>query len=344
VQRSGIHDLGQDAPDNPPCSLCHNPHDHESAAARMRENQSLGCVFCHDRAQMDSLAVLNSKAGKYHRVMADPAHTCIDCHEGIAHAPEDSAPPIHPSPVRGRTVTLFYPGNIDRQWLLQEHPGSQPLRQGTHCRSCHRGDEAQMGASLAAGFTPSHRELGIAFALEAGELRIDLTWKGPATDRHLALMWGDANYQAFRRAGCFTACHREAGDTRILYGKYPYGAGKTSRETGGTMGGPAMAGHRAELWRIPLGSGIPDTALVTDSIDPQPTNQVTVDRQYSNGHWTVALRLGLERAGSGIHFSEEGRYTFGIALHGADNPGRKHWVSLPMSLSFGGIDTDFTTE
>ncbi len=39
-----------------------------------------------------------------------------------------------------------------------------------------------------------------------------------------------------------------------------------------------------------------------------------------------------------------GGCTFGIALNGANNPGGKHWGSLPMTLSFGGDDTDFTAE
>jgi predicted CXXCH cytochrome family protein len=345
AQRSGIHDLGEGAPDNPPCSLCHNPHDHESAATRMRENQSLGCVVCHDQAQMESLAILNTQAGKYHRVMAEQARSCIDCHEGIAHAPEDSAPPMHPHPVRERTVVLFHPGHINHQWLLREHPGSQPLRQGAHCRRCHRGDEAAMGASLAAGFTPSHREVSMAFAREVDQLVIDLSWEGPAADRHLALMWGDASYPTFRQAGCFAACHGgEQGNARELFGKYPYAAEKSSDQSAGTMDIPAAAGQRAELWRIPLGSAAPDTALLSGDAGPRPGNRLSVERHYSHGQWSVTLRLQLDTADSGIHFSGQGPYTFAVALHGAENPGRAHWVSLPLTLSFGGNDTDFTAQ
>ena len=35
---------------------------------------------------------------------------------------------------------------------------------------------------------------------------------------------------------------------------------------------------------------------------------------------------------------------FGIALHGADNQGSGHWVSLPLTLSYDGEDTDFKIE
>lgn len=344
AQKSGIHDLGQDISEDPPCSLCHNPHDHESATTRMRENQSQGCVYCHDQQQMDGLAAINNKAGNYHRVMADPAHSCIDCHEGIAHAPEGSALPIHPSPARGRSVTLFYPGGIDHQWLLQEHPGSQPLRQGTHCQRCHRGDEAEMGASLAAGITPSSREIGIAFALQGDDLHIELSWEGPASDRHVALMWGDGQFSTFRQGGCFAACHTREDGPKIWSGKYLHNDKQAPPSPEGTMGSAVAAGERAELWRIPLGSEAASTALIAESANPRTANQLVVGKQHDNGRWTVSLRLELERAADGIHFSREGRYTFGIALHGAANSGREHWTSLPMSLSFGGIDTDFTAQ
>jgi hypothetical protein len=38
------------------------------------------------------------------------------------------------------------------------------------------------------------------------------------------------------------------------------------------------------------------------------------------------------------------RYTFGMALHGADRSGAEHWVSLPMTFSLDGDDTDFLAD
>ena len=343
AQRSGIHDLGN-AEGDPPCSVCHNPHDHESATMRMRENQSAGCTGCHDQAGMSTLAAMNKRAARFHRVMDEPQRSCIDCHGGIAHAPEDSVSPFEPEAVRGRSVTLFYPGSIDGQWLRWDHPGSQSLRQGTACRRCHRGDEAAMGAALAGDFTPASRDIAVLFALHEDELQIDISWEGPADDHQLALMWGAAGHDAFRRGGCFSACHTEGADADFLWGKWRRQADDWEEYLPGTMGAPGTAGFRAELWRIPLGAGQPDTALVTDSINAQFTNEVRVERQYRDGRWAVQLRLELDRAGSGVHFSRDRRYTFGVALHGADNRGREHWVSLPLSLGFGAMDTDFTAQ
>jgi hypothetical protein len=43
-------------------------------------------------------------------------------------------------------------------------------------------------------------------------------------------------------------------------------------------------------------------------------------------------------------FTPDGKYTFGIALHGAVNPAGRHWVSLPLTMSFAGDETDFKVE
>lgn len=337
AQKSGIHDL--EGTNDPQCSLCHNPHNHESAAPQMQANQSAGCMVCHDDAQMETLAALNPRAGKYHRVVANGNRTCIDCHQGISHAPEESTPPLHATPVRGRSVTLFYPGNANRQWLLQDHPGSQPLRQGTNCQRCHRGEEAEMGAALAGDFEPAARVVGIAFAREEGQLHITLSWQGPADDAQVAMMWGGPDNVEFKRGGCFAACH--GGDpnpaTKVIYAH-----GAAADEA--TMGGLATPGEGAELWRISLADGELHTALVTDRMNRERTNPVTVKKSYREGQWKVELRLDLEQAGSGVEFSADGRYTFGIALHGEGNEGREHWVSLPMSMSFSGHSTDFIAE
>ena len=65
---------------------------------------------------------------------------------------------------------------------------------------------------------------------------------------------------------------------------------------------------------------------------------------HENGRWTVQLVRNLGATEGLKSFNAEGRYSFGIALHGADNPGRKHWVSLPLTLGFDADDTDFAVK
>ena len=324
AQRSGIHGLTAADAAQPPCSLCHNPHDHEDAGNQMRENASAGCTFCHDESSLAAVAAVNPRAGNYHRVMAAPERSCIDCHQGISHAPANSAPPIHPQAVRGRTVTLFYPGHIDRDWLLRQHPGSQPLRQGMHCRRCHRGDEATLGASMGGTVQPAHREIGLSFALDAGALRIDLRWSGDATDRHLALMWGPQG-GPLQHGGCFSACHRPEGTPAMGH----------QQASDGGMGGGTLPGRATQLWRIPL-QGVDAASELPQGLD--------VTRHFEDGQWHVLLRLPPGPGPSVAPLEHSGRYTLGVALHGASNPGSTHWVSLPMTLGFGGTDTDFIAE
>ncbi|QFU76812.1 hypothetical protein EY643_14785 [Halioglobus maricola] len=90
--KEGIHELGGMGDTDPPCSACHNPHDHEQAEPRMRANQSAGCVFCHNGEEMEAIGAFNSKAAKYHGVLGRSERSCIDCHQSIPHAPLPADP------------------------------------------------------------------------------------------------------------------------------------------------------------------------------------------------------------------------------------------------------------
>ena len=109
AQKKGIHGMERRAARNPPCTECHNPHDHESAQATMLSNQSAGCSHCHDLLRMADSARVSDKAKSYHKVMARPGRTCLQCHQGMAHAPADSVPPMRPTPVRRKRSPCFIP-------------------------------------------------------------------------------------------------------------------------------------------------------------------------------------------------------------------------------------------
>ena len=79
-------------------------------------------------------------------------------------------------------------------------------------------------------------------------------------------------------------------------------------------------------------------------LDWRDSGPLTGSANHADGRWTVRLQRPL-LAGAGYKdFTAEGKFTLGVALHGNSNPGGRHWVSLPMTLSLGGDDTDFTTE
>ncbi|MEE4143780.1 MAG: cytochrome c3 family protein [Halieaceae bacterium] len=356
AQKQGIHGLEEFAEFNPPCTSCHNPHDHESAQGEMLENGSAGCRSCHNLERMARSARVSDKVKGYHKAMLNPDNTCLDCHEGIAHAPHDAVTAMVPVPASERLVTLFYPGMADSDWLLQDHPGSQPLRQGRNCQQCHRGEEAAMGEAQAAGVSPTSRELTVAFSRDEDWMTVTLDWQGPPDDTDIALMWDDGGNDAFRRGGCFAACHSDlpgmSRDRGQHTGKYLW----TSRSQQQRIGQPSLLrpapelerllaeGDFVELWRVKLATGEVDVAILLAEVNWQPGKLIQINKTYSNGHWTVALTAPLNNTNSLKPFTPDGKYTFGIALHGAVNPAGRHWVSLPLTMSFTGDETDFKVE
>ena len=356
AQKQGIHGLESKLADNPPCTDCHNPHNHESAAGQMLGNRSEGCRTCHDLTQMAANPAVSAKANSYHKVMVQTDRTCLDCHQGIAHAPADSVPPMVPDATNKRTVTLFFPGQASTDWLLEAHPGSQPLRQGSNCQQCHRGEEAQMGENRGGTVSPSSREVDVSVASSAASLTVTLSWAGPADDSDIAIMWGDGGNEPFRRGGCFAACHSDlpgmARDRGQQTSKYLW----ASRSQQQMIGRPPIIKDRAELdalladnnfvemWRVQLAGGKLETSALLDKVNFKPAQGMTVDTNYSNDRWRVTIVRPLGPVAELKNFNSDTRYTLGIALHGANNPGGQHWVSLPMTLSFRGFDTDFTAE
>jgi hypothetical protein len=215
-----------------------------------------------------------------------------------------------------------------------------------------------MGASLAsaAGFDSAFREVDVSFATRDNYLLTKLSWKGAADDVNVAVMWGDRDSPALERGSCFAACHSDMpGMTRDRgqqTGKYLMASRSQERQ----IGKPALLqddaaltaliekGEFGELWRFTLAGNQLETATVLSGLDWRSSDLVSGTANYANGRWTVNLKRELGTATGYKNFNRAGKYTFGIALHGVNNRGGKHWVSLPMTLSFSGDDTDFKVE
>jgi len=358
VQKKGIHGIEKRAKRNPACSGCHNPHDHESAAAKMLGNRSEGCRTCHNLEKMATRSKVSERAKSYHKVMENQDRTCLDCHTGVAHAEADSVSAMVQVPVSKKQLTLFYPGVVDTDWLLQGHPGSQPLRQGANCQQCHRGDEAKMGAKQAVDtpMSASSRNVEVRFSHDDGRLHVTLQWQGPEDDADIAMMWGDGSSDSFRRGGCFAACHSDLPGMSRDRGQQTEKYLWVSRSQQHRIGQPSMLKDKAELsrlieegdfvemWRVQLDSGAVETATLLADVNWQAAKLIEAQTSYKDGHWTVDLWRSASSDPARKQFTPEGRYTFGLALHGAENPGNKHWVSLPLSFSFEGNDTALMVE
>jgi predicted CXXCH cytochrome family protein len=92
AQTKGIHGRQAEGQQDPPCSACHNPHNHESAAPQMQANQSAGCRHCHAPEDMADDPLASGKAVQYHQALQRPEHTCLECHQGVAHEAGGPAP------------------------------------------------------------------------------------------------------------------------------------------------------------------------------------------------------------------------------------------------------------
>ncbi len=103
-------------------------------------------------------------------------------------------------------------------------------------------------------------------------------------------------------------------------------------------------GEFAELWRIQLQSATVQESLVLAGAHWEPASSISVDQRYQDGQWRVTIRRKLSGAVSRLGFGENDKYTFGVALNGATRPGGSHWVSLPMTFSVDGDETDFRVE
>ena len=92
AQTTGMHGLGGNLAEQPACSSCHDPHNHETAQPKMLANDSMGCKACHDLELMVEDPLLPAKTRDYHVAAQQPGQTCLACHKGIAHGAEQSAP------------------------------------------------------------------------------------------------------------------------------------------------------------------------------------------------------------------------------------------------------------
>jgi predicted CXXCH cytochrome family protein len=323
AQKQGIHGMQEIIDRNPPCSVCHNPHDHESAENEMLQNDSAGCRACHDPRILENFYEPPKNSDSFHQMTQQAQRTCLDCHQGIAHAAADSVTAMVPQALSNKEVTLFYPGTADSDWLRESHPGSQAMRQGRSCQQCHRGEEAAMGEVLAAGRGPTFRNIQIAFTVEGDQLLISLQWQGPQDESSISLIWGDHENEAVRSSGCFAACHSDMPGMMQALEKM------------------MARGEFAELWRIQLQSSAVERSQVLAETRWEQANSISVDKSYRDGQWNVTIRRKFNDAENEPGFTEEDKYTFGVALNGATTQGGNHWVSLPMTFSFDGDETDF---
>ncbi|MCB1646571.1 MAG: hypothetical protein KDI36_14020 [Pseudomonadales bacterium] len=254
---------------------------------------------------------------------------------------------------QAQEVTLFHPGQSAWEWILtpSDHEGAKKFRQGTLCRDCQGGEEAEMGAGIMAGSPlepdaantsgPAHLVLSTAFAINPETLtfttQIPAAIKGK--DFTLTLMLANESLKEAARAGCWGACHRDnkgmpadAGLEKYLPASRP----KLSRTGGGTTLVDAESLQRLiqeeqfmELLRVSVAG-----------------NKATLQREYllderhelAADNSTVTLQgdeliisRPLRTSGPGISL-QPGKFPMAFAIHTNGSEGRHHLVSFEYDL------------
>ncbi len=290
--------------------------------------------------------------------------------------PAVQATPIDWSSIRGKDVTLFYPGQTSWESRLSpaDHAGAQKFRDGKNCFQCHDGDEKQYGSLIVSGKkfepTPIAGKPGsivanVKFAEDSQNLYVHLEFKegnqpdtkmDPKFATKVTMMLMDSGVPEGTRAGCWAGCHDDSatmpsakGAQRTLYlsGTRTH----STRQGGGDALKPAAEleklksnGYFAEYWQAGLNGGHPASAvngvIFDKRVETQPT-VVNADASLAGGTWTVTLARKLD-AGSGFKKLAPGKtYTVGFAIHSGHTARRFHYVSFERSLVLDQGTADF---
>jgi len=357
IQKNGIHHIPNNIPKNPPCSTCHNPHANPLPTVMMLENRSKGCRTCHDFEKMQQDTTVTAKAKSYHRVMVKEDRTCVDCHLGVAHVDKDNFGQILAGGLTTMPNHLFFPGQSDGDWLLEEHKGAQSLRQGRNCRQCHFGDAKTMASKLTPkGINPIIAG-NVTVKKSAGQIDITVSWQGSEHDNSIALMFDNGQVEDFSHQGCWATCHSDlpkmSRDRGQDLKKYLLVSQQRKRSVGtpsivhdkATLLDMRSKGQFVELWKASLTNGGFDSIKrysILETRIKQSLAGLTARGAFDDGTWTVTFSRPINDAIKPITTAEQ--LTFGIAIHGDGESGAQHRVSLPLTISLDGVGTDFILE
>lgn len=282
------------------------------------------------------------------------------------------------SQVPERELTLFYPGQASWEWALTErdHSGGPKFREGRSCRSCHEGEERDIGAAIVGGgaLEPApipgkagSLTLRVKAAHDGERLYFRLRWQpGPPLAKKLdpdvasrvTVMLDDGSVREAGRAGCWGSCHDDAmGMASAPEGgriqKY-LGASRVrlTRQGGGENLKPEAEleqligqGVFLEYWQAKLNPGQAAQAVgahILERRHKDPQTPVRAEANFADGEWTVLLSRPLKAMARGQKTLAPGKtYMVAFAVHDGHADHRYHYVSFEHSLTLDGGSADF---
>lgn len=278
-------------------------------------------------------------------------------------------------------VEVFYPGQASWEWALTEkdHSGAPKFREGKDCRSCHDGEQKDIGQRIVSGEKlepkpiagkPGSTTIEVRTAHDGERLYFQLRWKpapasgnkpDPETAARVTVMIGDGGVKEATRAGCWATCHDDAVgmasapvDAKIT--KYVgVSRVKLARSGGGENYKPAaeldklvQQGAFLEYWQAKLNPGQPAKAVSGYILDRRHEHEPAASSASANlddGWWTVELSRALKAAGPTQKALAPGKtYTVGFALHDDYTDHRYHYVSFERTLVLDSGTADFVAK
>ena len=293
-----------------------------------------------------------------------------------------SAPPakadmakIDWSKVAGKTITLFYPGQMSWEVLLtqKEHSGAGKFRDGKDCRGCHEGEEKASGNLLVTdknaeptpiagkpGFLP----LKVKMAHDAERMYVHLeftpgTQPDAGMDRifetKVAMMLDDGKVAEAGRAGCWAACHDNL--TRMASGgerettKYLTRSRVAVTRKGGDEIKSAAEiekiraeGGYLEYWQARLRNGQPPDVADGTVLEKRAEHSgpiVEAEATNTGGTWGVTFSRKLKAGDLTKDLIPGKTYTVGFSVHAGHTAHRFHYVSLEKTLVLDSGKADF---
>jgi len=282
------------------------------------------------------------------------------------------------SGVPAKEIVLFYTGQASFEWALTQadHSGAKKFKEGKTCLECHGGEEADIGARIAAGQklepSPIAGKAGsikatVQAANDGDRLYLRIAWPEPAApsgakmdpdfEVKVTMMIDDGTLVEAKRAGCWGTCHDDAiGMASAQPGKdltkyLVQSRSKVTRQGGGEnyrssaeLDEALKAGKFMEFWQARLNKGAAAVAADGYILDKRRTSEsplVAAEAEFANGTWTVVLSRKLAVGQAGRKDIVAGKtYNVGFAIHDAHAEHRFHEVSLGRTLVLDQGDAD----
>lgn len=280
--------------------------------------------------------------------------------------------------IKSLEVALFHPGQYSWEWLLTpaDHPGASGIRQGNTCRSCHDGQQADMGATIAQRADPAvdpasaSLTINVQTAWDKERFYLHASWPVRGTDKRPSLftvMVDDGQVTEATRGGCWGACHDDlagmpsaaANTARSKYliasrTKVTRSGGGDTLKTASELDALRAQGKFLEYWQVAVGPAhgnakVDDSSVIEGYVLEQrhthPQSTVSAQTQQRDGRWIIELSRARTVDAPGRKALAPGdSYTLGFAIHEPGREGRFHYVSFGYNLKLAPGTADIVSK